>query len=388
MIMIFTPSFHRLSRLLVLPGFLVIVLLGTQTHAAEVSLISTGTGVWTLTGNDLNEVSALDIDMRYDPGKLPKITVEQGGLLQGAMSVINDQTPGILRAASVTGKQFERNGTILILRSPLPGAELIPMTLKIRATDKNGQPVPIAVRNNTPLLAPENNLTKTALSTDSNHSGSTGSITFPSAPPETPETPETPESRISIENEPPLPPTVQVAPAIPGQAENIPLPEKEFHSQESIIAALVKLGPAATVGALKTIFTSPGKDARVRQTPPVVFADGRSKVSLMLNKSASTNRPSIGVQGCRLAEIEDAGDAGWQIHLLTVAGAWPAKILLLGDNELVEFPLVIVPQIESIPRNLMDNAAIPALDLDQDGQHTPLDDYLLIGNLLAHPPVD
>lgn len=377
--MIFTRNLHRLSRLLVLPGFLTIVLLGTQTHAAEVSLISTGTGVWTLTANDLNEVSALDIDMRYDPGKLPNVKVEQGGLLQGAMSVINDQTPGILRAASVTGKQFDRSGTILILRSPLPGAELIPMTLKIRATDKKGQPVPIVVRNNTPLMAPENNLTKTALSSDSNHSGSSGSVTFPSAPPETP------EPRIIVENEPPLPPTVQAAPAIPVQTENIPLPEKEFHSQESIIAALVKLGPTATVGALKTIFTSPGKDARVRQTPPVVFADGRSKVSLMLNKSASTNRPSIGVQGCRLAEIEDAGDEGWQIHLHTVAGAWPAKILLLGDNELVEFPLVIVPEIESIPRNLMDNAAIPALDLDQDGQHTPLDDYLLIGNLLATP---
>lgn len=382
MIMVFTRSLHRLSRLLVPTGFLAIFLLGAQTQAAEISLISAGPGVWTVTAKGLNEVSALDIDMRYDPSKLPKVTVEQGGLLQGAISVINDQTPGILRAASVTGKQFDRSGTILIIRSPIPGAELIPMTLKIRGTDKNGQAVPIVVRNNTPLLTPENDLTKTALSSESNHSGSSGSISLPSAPSAPPEIP---DPQISVESDPPLPPIVQVAPAIPVQAENTPLPEKEFHSQESIIAALVKLGPDATVGAVKAIFTSTAKDARVQQIPPVVFADGRSKVSLMLSKSVSTNRPSIGVQGCRLAEIEDAGDEGWQINLLTVAGDWPAKILLLGDNELVEFPLVIIPQIESIPRNLMDNAAIPALDLDQDGQHTPLDDYLLIGNLLATP---
>jgi hypothetical protein len=159
-------------------------------------------------------------------------------------------------------------------------------------------------------------------------------------------------------------------------------PEKRFHSQEEIVLAIERLPQPWTVDAIKAIFLKPATASQVRQIPAVAFADGKSKVLLYLPKSVSQKTPTVGVQGCILGAITDAGELGWEVELVTRTNIWPAKALLLGEGDLIQFPVVIVP-ILSITLPASDNAFIPAVDFDGDGLITALDAYLYVGNLLA-----
>jgi hypothetical protein len=98
--------------------------------------------------------------------------------------------------------------------------------------------------------------------------------------------------------------------------------------------------------------------------------------------TVSQKTPTVGVQGCILGAITDAGELGWEVELVTRTNIWPAKALLLGEGDLIQFPVVIVP-ILSITLPASDNAFIPAVDFDGDGLITALDAYLYVGNLLA-----
>ena len=68
--------------------------------------------------------------------------------------------------------------------------------------------------------------------------------------------------------------------------------------------------------------------------------------------------------------------------MITRKEIWQAKALLLGEGDLVQFPVVIVPVLAITPP-ANDNAVIPAVDFDGSGAITALDAYLYVGNLLA-----
>ena len=149
-----------------------------------------------------------------------------------------------------------------------------------------------------------------------------------------------------------------------------------------IVTAIERLPQPWTVAAIKTIFLKPATASQVRQIPPVVLADGKSRVSLYLPKSLSQKTPTVGVQGCTLGSIWDARKQGWEVELVTRKDIWPAKALLLGEGDLIQFPVVIVPAL-AITHPTSDNATIPAIDFDANGSISALDAYLYVGNLLA-----
>ncbi|MBE0504066.1 MAG: hypothetical protein IBX46_08030 [Desulfuromonadales bacterium] len=92
--------------------------------------------------------------------------------------------------------------------------------------------------------------------------------------------------------------------------------------------------------------------------------------------------PTVGVQGCTLGSIWDAKEQGWEVELITRKGIWPAKALLLGEGDLIQFLVVVVPALVVIlPAN--DNLPIPVVDFDGDSRIDALDAYLYVGNLLA-----
>lgn len=362
--------------------------------AGEILLTSSNNGQWQISATGLNNVHALDLQLNYDPQRLSGLTATAGAGLTGAMSAINDKVPGVIRLGVASTQPLPQSGILLKLQSAAPESELLVNSLAVKTVDADGKVVPTTVRQQLPVLSPPpqtppntamENVTypispQPLIVTPRRGGSVSGSVTFPG------------EASPTGAEKPPtsfLPPSVvnnkeSVAPEkSAGEAASASSgPEKRFHSQEEIVTAIDHLPKPWTVAAIKAIFLKPATSSQVRQIPTVALADGISKVSLFLPKSLSQKLPTVGVQGCTLGSIWDAKEQGWEVELITRKDIWPAKALFLGEGDLIQFPVVIVPALVIIP-SASDDAVIPAIDFDANGSITAFDAYLFVGNLLA-----
>lgn len=363
-------------------------------NAGEITLSTVGNGQWQVSATELNNVHALDLQLNYDPQRLSGLTATAGAGLTGAMSAINDKVPGITRLGVASTQPLPQSGILLNLQSSVPGAELVVSAFTVKTVDADGKVVLTTVRQQLPVLSPTPQ-TPSAIATETvtNPSSSqplivtprragsvSGSVTLPVA-----SSPTAAEKTPMPSLPTPAPEQGRIAAPAASSAAGASAasgPEKRFHSQEEIVTAIERLPQPWTVAAIKTIFLKPATASQVRQVPPVVLADGKSRVSLYLPKSLSQNTPTVGVQGCTLGAIWDANEQGWEVELITRKDIWPAKALLLGEGDLIQFPVVIVPVLAITPPT-SDNATIPATDFDANGTITALDAYLYVGNLLT-----
>ena len=368
-------------------------------NAGEILLTSSGSGQWQVSGNDLNNVHALDLQLNYDPQRLSGLTATAGAGLAGAMTAINDKVPGTIRLGVASTQPLPPNSILLNLQSSAPGAELLVSSFTVKTVDGDGKVVPTTVRQQLPILSPppqtppdtptETVTNPTApeppLVTPLRGGSDSGSVTLPvgSAHAEAEKMPDPSLPAAAPEEKRAAEPAASSA----AEASAASGPEKRFHSQEEIVTAIERLPQPWTVAAIKTIFLKPATASQVRQIPPVALADGKSRVSLYLPKSLSQKTPTVGVQGCTLGSIWDAKEQGWEVELITRKEIWPAKALLLGEGDLIQFPVVIVPALAIIPP-ASDNSTIPATDFDANGSITALDAYLYVGNLLARQIAD
>lgn len=382
----------RKQRLPQLAVFLFFCLLLSEVTASagEIILSQIGSGQWQVSASELKNVQALDLQLNYDPQHLSGLSVTAGAGLTGAMSAINDKTPGMIRLGVASTQPLPAGGILLNLQSSAPGAELLVSTFTVKTVDGEGKIVPTTLRQQLPLVpslppTPTESVTpfsepQPLIVTPRRGGFVAGSVSLPVG-----STPET------VKTSPPALPTSVPEPkraALPASSQGATAPpafsgpEKRFHSQEEIVTAIGRLPQPWTVSAIKAIFLKPASASQVRQVPPVALADGTSRVSLYLPKSLSQKMPTVGVQGCTLGSIWDAKEQGWEVELITRKEIWPAKALLLGEGDLIQFPVVIVPVLNIVaPKN--DHTVIPSVDFDGNGAVTALDAYLYVGNLLA-----
>lgn len=374
--------------------FLGIVLLSTSAHAASVRLLDDGGGRWRLDAEAFSDVASIDITLSYDPTGMNFASATPGTLLQGLLFADNLSQPGLLRIGAVGMSPVSGNGTLALLSTGTSPATLQIRSFSVRLHNPKGESLAVstilpAPKAKEPDIVTENPTTATdepGATTDEAATvaeGRTlsGTVSFrnDSAPLVAPRS-----------AEPTSPPDVGqnrgTATAPNPLTSSAPsLPEKRFHAQQEIVKAIEQLPRPWTVAAIRAIFLAPATSSPVRQYPPVVVADGVSKVSLFLPRALSQISPAIGVQGCALGAVHDAEKEGWEIELITRKGSWPAKALLLGDRDLIQFPVVVVPRLTIVPP-ATDNAFIPPTDYDADGSITALDAYLYVGNLLADEP--
>ena len=380
---------------------LLTLLLPLKASAGEIVLSGVGKGQWQVRATGLANVHALDIYLGYDAQRLSGLTATAGAGLTGVMTAINDKTPGTIRFGVASMKPLAPSVILLNLHSTVSGAEMAVSQFTVETVDTEGKVVPTTIRQQLTALSPLSQISSktlaetTATSTLSTQplivtprhggaeSGNENSSADSSATASTAE-----EAKVQTPPAPP-PPVIDHSGADESSTigstaiiSAVTVAEKSFHSQEEIVTAIDRLSQPWTVAAIKTIFLKSATSTLARQQPPVVLADGKSKVSLFLLKSLGQNTPTVAVQGCALGSIWDAKEQGWEVEFITKKGVWPAKALLLVDDDLVQFSIVIVPVLAiSPPQN--DNAAIPSVDLDGDMSITALDAYLYVGNLLA-----
>lgn len=363
--------------------------------AGEIVLTSVGSGQWQVNSSNLANVQALDLDLRYDQRRLTGAMVTVGAGVGSAITALNDKTPGIIRLAVASTQSLPQSGLLLKIQTSAPGSELWVTTFTAKAVDGEGKSVPTSVRQllagqsilpaSPPVTTDSSSQTMTIAPSDSRrHTGTTsGSVILPETPTPTPVMPQKTGREATAPQ--PARPVGNKGSTISESATTIPASlgaEKRYHSQEEIVALIAQLPKPWTVTTIKSIFLKAPSASQVRQEPRVALADGRSHIKLFLPKSLSKFKPTIGTQGVTLGAIWDADEQGWQIDLTTKKNTWPAIAMLLGEKELIKFPVVIVPPLKITPPE-KDDAPLSPADFDEDGRITATDAYLFVGNLLA-----
>lgn len=370
----------------------------TAAFAGEILLSNVGSGQWQISSNALINIHVLDLTLRYEPQRLPAVTATVGSGASGGLTALNDKTPGLFRLGIASSKPLPASGVLLKFQSTSPGAELVVTQFTATASDGDGGPIAVTLRQQLPTptsLPPTTTETETVVATPENPPATTLSPTGPTRLTRIvaggvvlPGGEATSESLLS-EHTTSVPPSLPVIsreekankPAL--QPPAVSGPEKRFHSQEEIVTAIERLPKPWTIAAIKAIFLKPATIGKVRQEPVVVLADGKTGLRLYLAKTTSLKKPDIATQGVTLGAIWDAGALGWQVALVTQKNIWPAKALLLGDAELIQFPIVVVPALVNLPRPDNDDVVVPPVDFNGDGDMSAIDAYLYVGNLLV-----
>jgi hypothetical protein len=80
--------------------------------ASTLSLLPTGNGGFTLQGDGMDNVAALDITITYDASTLSNPRATSGGIIAGALFAVNKNVPGTVRLGIVTSTPIKGAGTI------------------------------------------------------------------------------------------------------------------------------------------------------------------------------------------------------------------------------------------------------------------------------------
>lgn len=84
----------------------------TPAAGASVAVASLGGGEYTVQGNNLKSVAAMEFDLGYDISSLSSPTVTQGGFIPGALFEYNIVTPGTIRIVLVSTNAYSGSGQL------------------------------------------------------------------------------------------------------------------------------------------------------------------------------------------------------------------------------------------------------------------------------------
>jgi hypothetical protein len=150
-----------------------------------------------------------------------------------------------------------------------------------------------------------------------------------------------------------------------------------------------------TPAALTALFDAPIA-AGIRQQPAVVLSDGATPVTISVAVGSSDSRaPNVAFNGAQLISLKRSKADEWDIEALPAVGTWNASLLLLTDSTTREIPLTVAPalpkEIDLSERGFIaflgdaKASAQPPQDLNDDGRHDYLDDFIFAANYLVRP---
>lgn len=144
--------------------------------------------------------------------------------------------------------------------------------------------------------------------------------------------------------------------------------------------------------ALRGLFALPA-DPVIRQQPLIAISDGRTAVLVAVKvPSADGTAPNFAFEGAKLLSLERRQRDEWLLKALPQAGVLQVSLLMMNGSEAQTFPLTVAPPL---PQNVDANSAEfssfletsakpePLHDLNGDGRHDYVDDYIYMANLLA-----
>jgi len=405
-----------------------LLLTGAQPAlAAAVSVAPSGNGVFIISGSGMDTVAGIDLLVNYDTALLGAPTVNQGNLLSGALMVANTNNPGAIKIAAVSTSHLPASGQIAMVSF---GTHTGTGKVSVAASMINAKGVLVSGSGNSTAAdfqtaaSPATGFIKTAgipfnnqgadttvntpaavTSSSTTASGQTylGTVTMPGdAPPKSDPKPTEPASPPPAATEPASPHPAAAEPAVARQSEQpvevkaVPAPQKTEpvkmtvykSSAEQFSTYKGEKSPGALIALL-------GKQVApdIRQEPAFVLSDGRTTVKILAEvKDTGDKAPNFALLGARLVSLTiDNSSAAWVVEALPQAGVQQANLTILTDSAIIEYPLTLAPPVATVSAAEADfiaflkdsGATPPRQDLNGDGRHDHLDDFIYTVNYLS-----
>jgi len=384
--------------------FAVMVVLVVSSAAWSASLVVTpsGNGIYAIEGSDLNQVAGMDLTLAYDSTALGTPTVSWGNLVSGAVKIANTGVPGSIRIAVISATPFSasgqvaqvsfgsRNGsggiTSIMARVINTAGVNIPVSASISANQQNFD----ALTGTSATATPAGTLLQGGSSVSSTTSSVPGIVTMPVAS----QTKSEPEPASQPPSEPAAGPddTLSLpreAAVKTGQTEKIL--ETKSINYGTVLERFTAYKGKRTPAAMIALFKKP-VSPDLRQEPVVAISDGSTSVNIVVTipKGAGSS-PNFSLSGVGLVSLKSDSETGALVlKVLPKKNITQASVAILTNQVLTTFPLTLVPPAAGITTKeaafalfLKDSGAKkPAFDLNNDGVHDGLDDYIYTGHYL------
>jgi hypothetical protein len=370
----------RLRRLIILHGLALAVSLSCRAAAladSEVTISPAGSDAFSVKGNLLDKVTALEITVDYDAGTLSNPSASCGPLAGSAHCEINSATSGlvqiriksetplsgfgVLASLSFT-RQGDEPGTINSLDARLTGinGDLLPARVNVvnLTAGQSGRPMPKPLKAAAPDSTPQS---------PSPGGGAADSGTLAS---------------MAVKN---------TGRKLVEPAANV----LQFHRLESVLERFRGRPDTAPLDTLLPLFEKV-HGGEIRQDPPIILSDGRSMARLTVTLAGNGSRaPIFGLHGVRFISLQRGDGNGWIIDVLPDKGVYEASLTVLTDASLTEYPLTVAPPMEAAGRELgaadfeksRGNRSRMKTDAAK-GASRPgyVEDYIYAANYLARKP--
>lgn len=383
---------------------------------ASVTVSSTGFGTYVVQGDNLNGVAGIELNLGYDRSVLATPTVSWGGLVTGALSVANTANPGSIRIAIIRTDPLSGSGTIATLSFATQYSSGGLTSISAKLIDSKGA-----------NIATQASIAPGASSTQTADSGLTTTAGVPFSQPETsrgasagattavPTTTQVGLGTVSMPGD--TPPKAEPQPADPKLArtpeaaeiaESVPQQTRQ-PEVDKVVEAVEATEVRQTVysGVLDRFRTYQGErtpeiltalmtkavSATIRQEPVVAVSDGKAIVRVIVDLSASKGTSTnFALTGAKLVSLKKEDDSGiWVLETLPLINVIKAGVTILNSSSVIEFPLTVVPPAAVSAKSvdfaafLKDGGAkVPKYDLNRDGRHDYLDDFIYTAHYLIN----
>jgi hypothetical protein len=130
----------------------------------------------------------------------------------------------------------------------------------------------------------------------------------------------------------------------------------------------------------------------ISQDPAVAISDGKATVRVTADLTAVKGASAdFSTTGARLTSLKKKNDSGtWVLDALPQVNSLKATVTITNGGAVIEFPLTVVPPAAAVSAKRADFAAflkdsgakIPKHDLNGDGRHDYLDDFIYTAHYL------
>lgn len=390
-----------------LPLAVVLILLMNTSPAkgASVSIQPSGNGAFIVQGTGMDGVAGVELNLTYDSAALSLPKVTQGSFLSGALLASNTNSPGSIKISIISAKPFSGNGQIAAITFGKGSGNIKIASQKF--IDSGGSPIVSGTANDPSLpglpfsepsyASPTANIVATSslpgtTAVISSMPAYPGTVTMPS---DTQAKNETKMAEAVIIPVPPAEPVV----AKPAESE-IPAAEKpalETQKPEKIKMTSYKStldnfrtykgvkSPANLIELIKREIAP-----TIRHEPSIALSNGKTPLKILVRlEGVAEKSPNFALNGAKLVSLRKE-DSTWIIEALPQPGIVRASLTILTESDIIEYPLTLAPPVDAVSLSEADFAvflkdgesASPKRDLNGDGKHDYLDDYIYTVNYL------
>ncbi len=383
---------------------------------ASIAITPTGNGTFVIQGGSMDGVAGIDLSVLYDSKLLASPTVTQGGLVSGSMMVANTNIPGSIRILVISTKAFSGAGPIVTISF---GSHTGTGNLSVSTTMIDSKQAAVVVAGGGKSSTMD-------FQTSADASGSAGFIQAPgvpfsqptqntvTAPPSSTSTatstslgtvsmPKETQGKIdtkSVETAAAAEPVLE--PAIPAPAETTNNEKQAIEPQKPAeistvsykgILEVFRAHQGDKTPAIVIALINSEVAPTIHQEPSVVLSDGKTTVKIKVKLGTDNEKsPNFVLNGAKLVSLKkEAADPEWVVVAMPHSNVLQAGLTILTDNSIIEYPLTLAPPVGKVSAVEADfnaflkdsGAAAPKHDLNGDGKHDYLDDFLYTANYLV-----